>query len=118
MTIGDYCELKAPRWKLFLEGDPILVFSESNDIWVDGMVVGRDYEFVHVEYTVNAILHRKRVLEQSPDLKKWLAAPRKAIIEQRKRHLQSKIHANSASYWFFRIACDRAAHPQWITRAQ
>ena len=106
MTIGDYCELKAPRWKLFLEGDPILVFSESNDIWVDGTVVGRDDEFVHVEYTVNAILHRKRVLEQSPDLKKWLAAPRKAIIEQRERHLQSIILANSASNWGFRIPCD------------
>ena len=63
MTIGDYCELLAPRWKLFLEGDPILVFSESNDIWVDGTVVGRDDEFVHVEYTVNTILHRKPVLE-------------------------------------------------------
>ena len=98
MTIGDYCELKAPRWKLFLEGDPILVFSESNGIWVDGTVVGRDDEFVHVEYTVNAILHRKRVLERSPDLEKWLAAPRKANIEQMNRRLQSKRHVNSASF--------------------
>ena len=64
MTIGDHCELLAPRWKLFLEGDPILVFSESNDIWVDGTVVGCDAEFVHVEYTVNAVLHRKWVPER------------------------------------------------------
>ena len=106
MTIGDDCGLKYPRWKLFLEGDPIQVFSESNGIWVDGTVVGRDDEFVHVEYTVNAILHRKRVLERSPDLEKWLAAPRKAIIEQRERHLQSIILANSASNWGVRIPCD------------
>ena len=36
MTIGDDCGLKYPRWKLFLEGDPILVFSESNDIGLMG----------------------------------------------------------------------------------
>ena len=88
--IGDDCELLAPRWKFFLVGDPILVFSKSNDVWVDGTVVGRDDKFVHVEYTVSAILHRKWVLKRSPYLEKWLADPRKANIEQMNRRLQSK----------------------------